>query len=164
MYRSKFFYVCYFLLPIMSFFYNFSPLMAESFDVEGSDNLNYISEGSEHRTECLTPKELDKLISGNKFCVKSKNVKKKVLHKKNSWDKLILLTGDVNKDFNSIISLLETSKNTNWHNWKLMPKTDPLIIRSDYITEINGHKVRASLVTYAETKETFLQNAWVISE
>ena len=161
--RNKFFYLCFFVLPVVSFFYNITPLIAENFDIEGSDNPNY-AEAPENRIECITSKELDKLISENKFCVKSKNVKKKVLHKKNSWDKLILLTGDVNKDFNSVISLLETSKNTNWHNWKLMPKTDPIIIRSDYITEINGHKVRASLVTYPETKETFLQNAWVISE
>ena len=161
--QSKFFYVCFFL-PLLSLVYGFAPLTAKNLDVVESENINYEPESTENQITCITREELAKLLSQSKLDVKSKSVKKKVLNKKNSWNKLIAITGDLDKDFNSVISLLETSKDTNWDNWKLIPEADPVIIRSDYVTEINGYKVRTAFVTYADEQKTFLQNAWVVSE
>lgn len=157
------FYV-YFLFPLFSLMYTFPSLIADPVEKVNSENVSSVPESIENQVTCITREELARLLSQSKLDVKSKSIKKKVLSKKNSWNKLIAITGDVDKDFNSVISLLETSKDANWDNWKLIPEIDPVIIRSDYITEINGYKVRTAFVTYADTKKTFLQNAWVVSE
>lgn len=118
----------------------------------------------------MTPEELDNSIKDHEITILSDNVKKKVLNKKHHWDKLITITGDTDKDFNSVNTLLEKSKDTSWSGWKLIqsprcfPEADPVVIRCDYITTINEYKVRTIFTTYIATKEAFLVDAWVVAK
>lgn len=42
--------------------------------------------------------------------------------------------------------------------------SSPKIVRSDYQIEIHGHQVQAVFSTNVKTGESFLYNAWVITE
>lgn len=121
----------------------------------------------------MTPGEVADSVSQHPIAIKSakpEEVKKKILNKKKSWDKLITITGDIDKDYDSVVKVLENSKDTKWFKWylitnlKCLPEWEPVVIRSDYVTKIKGYKVRTVFATYIDTKEAFIQDAWVVSE
>lgn len=172
--QFKFSYV-YLLLPLLfvllfSTSYGFPDTTVPNSNREEEGNINSVWDLADCPTDYMTPQDLTDSIRRHNINVKSNNVEKKVLNKKNSWNKLITITGDIDKDFNSVIALLEKSKDTDWNSWKLIrdprcfPESNPVVIRSDYITEIKGYKVRAVFTTYIDTKKAFLVNAWVVNQ
>lgn len=115
---------------------------------------------------------IDKLCNAiriDKVFIKGPNVGHHVLQEKHAWDKLIGITGNVEKDFSQVIKLLEESRITQQKPKKqrivfMDPTTSKGIIRSDYRTKINGYNVEAVFETHTDTGKSFLQNAWVIKE
>lgn len=107
-------------------------------------------------------------IKIKKFSINNLNVRPHVLQEKHAWDKLVKITGNIEEDFNQVIKLLEESKIIQQKPKSkpvLYPKgSNPKIIRSDYQIEINGHQVQAVFSTNIETGESFLYNAWVVTE
>lgn len=100
-----------------------------------------------------------------KILVKSSNVVPHVMQPKHAWNKIIELTGDIEKDFKSLLLLLEENgifaekyflESQAYHQGK--------IVRSDYRKMINGVEVKAIFETYVETNQTFLKDAWVITK
>ncbi|MGL4348413.1 MAG: hypothetical protein ACRCSV_03020 [Chlamydiales bacterium] len=108
-------------------------------------------------------------VKTEKFSIKVPNVKPHVLQEKHAWNKLVKITGNIDEDFNRVIKLLEESKITNQlpiRKPKIFPKDSKIKthIRSEYETQINGLNVQAVFETSIETGESFLYNAWVVTE
>ncbi len=140
---------------------------------EESHNTDHLSVVTHCPSDYMTPGEVADSISQHPIDINStkpEEVKKKILNKKKSWDKLITITGDVDKDYDSVVKLLENSKDTTWIKWhlvtnlKCLPESQPVVIRSDYITKIDKYKVRIVFATYIDTKEAYIQDAWVVSQ
>lgn len=104
-------------------------------------------------------------IKEGKILVRSSNVAPHVMQNKHAWNKIIELTGDIEKDFKSVLILLEKNgifaeqyflKSQKYHQGK--------IIRRDYRKMINSFEVEVVFETYVETNQTFLKDAWVITK
>ncbi len=88
-----------------------------------------------------------------------------VMQEKHAWNKLIKPSGNLEGDFKKVIALLEENsilsekcflRSREFYQGK--------IIRSDYKKVINWHEVQAVFETYAETNQTFLKDAWIVTK
>jgi gamma-glutamyl-gamma-aminobutyrate hydrolase PuuD len=91
------------------------------------------------------------------------------MQQKHAWDKLTVLSGNVECDFKNIISILEEHQIADKQFLKesvFFPEESSIkkIIRSDHVAQINQQHVQAVFETYIETGETYLKDAWVISK
>ena len=90
------------------------------------------------------------------------------MQKKHAWEKVVGLTGDIEKDFALVIELLEQHNITNKKFIRgkpfLFPATLSKIEKVRYRTTINSFEVEAEFEIYLETGETYLQDAWVVTK
>ncbi len=102
-----------------------------------------------------------------KILVRNKNAQIHIMQPKHAWNKLTELTGSVEEDFKKVILALEENKIVDPVNIKRkprkFPRDNPEIIRTDYQKTINGHDVYAVFETHLESGETFLKDAWVVT-
>lgn len=102
-----------------------------------------------------------------KILVRNKNTQIHIMQPKHAWNKLIELTGDVEENFKKITIILEENKIVDPVNIKRkprkFPRDNPEIIRIDYQKTIKGHDVYAVFETHLESGETFLKDAWIVT-
>ena len=107
-------------------------------------------------------------VTKGQILTKNANVQYHVMQKKHAWDKVIKLSGNVEEDFQSVVTLLEKnkiqSKSFMKDNPILFPKNGPRISKSEYEKVRNNWKVHAEFETFLETDELFLKDAWVVTK
>lgn len=102
--------------------------------------------------------------NNGKILIKNSNVQYHVMQKKHAWDKVIQLSGNVEEDFQKVITLLEKNNVTDQKNLvKIVKHKNPSIniTFSEYKLTINEFDLRIFFDNHLETGESFLKNAWV---
>ncbi len=110
--------------------------------------------------------------STNKILWKSPNVKPHVMQPKHCWDKVVKLTGNLDKDFEQVIKLLEEINIIDPQYLFRGPlpypsansKLNPLIHKKVHVAKYKGVEIEAHFEHYIETGETFLKNAWIVTK
>jgi hypothetical protein len=83
--------------------------------------------------------------------------------KKHAWDKLLPITGDLEKDFQAVLNLLNEHAVAS-HKYSIKTRDVATgIIRRDHQKVIMNQSVGVTFAEYIETGEIFLINAWVVT-
>ncbi len=103
-----------------------------------------------------------------KIFVQNSNVQHHIMQLKHAWNKVITLSGNIEQDFAKVVSLIEENNIIDKCFLKdkpqLFPKNFPKVSKAEYEKLINGYKIHVEIVTYLETGETFLNDAWVVTK
>ncbi len=98
---------------------------------------------------------------------KNPNVQYHVMQKKHAWDRVVKLTGNVEKDFKEVVQFLERNqmydKSHLFEGPNPFPRHSPKIHRSDYRIQVGEHQIMAVFEEYIETGEAYLKDAWVVN-
>jgi hypothetical protein len=102
-------------------------------------------------------------VKKGKLLVHNANVKHHVMQKKHAWDKLLPITGDLEKDFQAVLNLLNEHAVASHLHLKDTQEFTKGILRREYVKVINDKPVKIMLIEYTETGKLFLMNGWVIT-
>lgn len=94
--------------------------------------------------------------------IKNKNVIHHVMQDHHCWEKVIELTGNMEKDFEKVLKFIEDNKIVHRTNIidSFTHRYEPIIV-NEYVGNINGYKIHAFMENYIESGEIFLKNAYV---
>src|SRR5262249_21717655 len=100
-------------------------------------------------------------IKTNKILVRNSNAKIHIMQPKHAWDKLIILSGDVELDSQKVLTLLEENK-IYLEKYRVdKTETYKSYIRYEHQMKINEYEVKAIFNKNLETGDLFLNDAWV---
>lgn len=103
-----------------------------------------------------------------KIFVKNSNVQYHIMQKKHGWDKVVMLSGNIENDFARVIALLEESNISDKAfligDARLFPEKAPKIMKVVHEKPIGLCKVHAEFEINIEMGTIFLQDAWVVTK
>ena len=108
---------------------------------------------------------LTESVKKGKIVSQNPNVAAHILQKKHAWERVIKLTGDPKEDFTHIVKFLEANKilkgkRSHIGQFPLGSKS-PKINRYLYEINVNSHVIEAEFIEYIESKDFYLNDAWV---
>lgn len=107
-------------------------------------------------------------VKKGRILPRNSNVLHHIMQKKHAWDKLIILTENIEENFAKVIAFIEKNNIIDKRFLKgtieLFPKTAPKVSKATYEKIINDFTVHVELNTYLETGEIFLNDAWVVTK
>jgi tetratricopeptide (TPR) repeat protein len=105
------------------------------------------------------------LAKSGKVIPRNSNVIPHIMQTKHAWEKVIILSGDVEKDFQKVVAFLEKNNIFNGKKEYLGKFSSYLkeieINRIRYTVEVNGFIIEADFIEYAGKNEIFINDAWV---
>lgn len=107
---------------------------------------------------------LKKSANAALIVVKNPNVPFHVMQKKHAWEKLIILTGNVEEDFRKVKAFLEEQNLTSYQYSKKTIRISEGITRREHEKIILNEKVKVVFNEYTNTGEIFLNDAWVVTK
>ncbi len=136
-------------------------LTLERCTLEEAQRAVILQENRKHVARALAVKEARR---AGKIVIDNPNVIPHLMQPKHNWDKLISLTGEIEKDCQQVLTLLE--KHGIYSEQYLLEVIEikrPNCIRKDYQMIIEGYPVTAAFLVHPETGEYALMNGWVMA-
>lgn len=112
---------------------------------------------------------INESVKKGKILTKTSNVQYHVMQPKHAWDKVLKLSGNVEEDFNKVLTFLEDKNIVNQKYLKTtvaLPKDASVknIHFLEYRTTIEGQEIQVFFEKYLDTGEIFLKNGWVVTK
>lgn len=103
-------------------------------------------------------------IGKERVIPRNSNVMPHVMQKKHGWEKLITLSGNMEKDFQEVINILEKSgilAGNLVESYPIVESAEQIIGKIFQVT-VNDLTIEAQFLYYIETDQLFLNNAFII--